>query len=296
MPITPTEGVSAMSEALAAASRSFAAAGRTRNADTARSMAQALQRWQSFASEAQYRFAQRLVQWAAELRTSGPRPETVLEAMTAPLATDSPRQRVAHVAIERIHALFRAAREHSIQHPRITLRGLRLSMSRDGRERVFVTRAAPTSQGRTYYGAILPDGTFNASREITEEVEQTLREFGTDPLAIARAHGLATGSCCFCNRRLTDARSVAMGYGPICAEHFGLEWGAQRASSVVELDPEAVMNRIVAEGDRAEAESVARRELVRDRQLTMRERIAASRQQRAPRPVGSVQDEDEHFM
>ena len=35
--------------------------------------------------------------------------------------------------------------------------------------------------------------------------------------------------CCFCNRALEDERSTAVGYGPICAGHFGLAWGNRPA-------------------------------------------------------------------
>ncbi len=33
------------------------------------------------------------------------------------------------------------------------------------------------------------------------------------------------GRCVFCSLPLTDARSVDVGYGPICAGHHGLPWG-----------------------------------------------------------------------
>lgn len=36
-----------------------------------------------------------------------------------------------------------------------------------------------------------------------------------------------TGHCCFCSLPLTDERSTAVGYGKVCADHFGLSWGAR---------------------------------------------------------------------
>lgn len=35
--------------------------------------------------------------------------------------------------------------------------------------------------------------------------------------------------CVFCSRKLTDDRSIAVGYGPDCAEHQGLPWGEKAA-------------------------------------------------------------------
>ena len=37
--------------------------------------------------------------------------------------------------------------------------------------------------------------------------------------------GQITGRCVFCSRTLTDERSIAVGYGPVCADHHGLPWG-----------------------------------------------------------------------
>lgn len=41
----------------------------------------------------------------------------------------------------------------------------------------------------------------------------------------AAKFGHLTGQCVFCARRLTDERSIAVGYGPVCAEREGLPWG-----------------------------------------------------------------------
>lgn len=41
----------------------------------------------------------------------------------------------------------------------------------------------------------------------------------------AAQFGALTGACVFCSRRLTDERSVTVGYGPVCADKAGLPWG-----------------------------------------------------------------------
>jgi hypothetical protein len=83
---------------------------------------------------------------------------------------------------------------------------------------------------RSYAGRIQTDDNcerFYSARE-NGDVDGTVR--GLDailsaPLAQAVASGHATGNCCFCGRDLSDARSVARGYGPICADRLGLPWG-----------------------------------------------------------------------
>ena len=52
-----------------------------------------------------------------------------------------------------------------------------------------------------------------------------LRAVLANPLQATITAGRATGTCCFCARALTDDRSVSVGYGPICAGHYGLPWG-----------------------------------------------------------------------
>jgi hypothetical protein len=52
-----------------------------------------------------------------------------------------------------------------------------------------------------------------------------LDALAADPERVAAAYGKHTGQCCFCGSALSDGRSVAVGYGPICAKHYGMAWG-----------------------------------------------------------------------
>lgn len=85
---------------------------------------------------------------------------------------------------------------------------------------------------RDWYGRILRDGVFEISNRTsipTKPLVDRLREFSCDPIKVASEHGKLTGRCCFCNRALADERSTAQGYGPICADRFGLSWGKKPA-------------------------------------------------------------------
>lgn len=57
------------------------------------------------------------------------------------------------------------------------------------------------------------------------DTERALVAFAADPVGAATRFGRKVGACCFCSRQLNDPRSVTVGYGPICADHFGLPWG-----------------------------------------------------------------------
>jgi hypothetical protein len=75
-----------------------------------------------------------------------------------------------------------------------------------------------------WHGRVNRDGTLFKSRDWQDWVAAILEEFARAPQAIASQQGKTTGSCCFCSRVLTDARSLATGYGEVCAKHYGLTW------------------------------------------------------------------------
>ena len=59
----------------------------------------------------------------------------------------------------------------------------------------------------------------------------------SDPAGIAAAIGQRTGECCFCGRELhgNGGRSLAVGYGPDCAERYGLPWGIETVAPEVKV-------------------------------------------------------------
>lgn len=53
-------------------------------------------------------------------------------------------------------------------------------------------------------------------------VVDVLKKVNEDPLEHARQYGSRLGSCCFCGRVLTHSVSIELGYGPICADNWGM--------------------------------------------------------------------------
>lgn len=79
-----------------------------------------------------------------------------------------------------------------------------------------------------YFGRISPAGKFEIGRDgyaVHGPLLELLRRLASDPAGVAAEFGHLTGHCCFCSLTLKDARSVTVGYGPICAEKFGVPWG-----------------------------------------------------------------------
>jgi hypothetical protein len=75
-----------------------------------------------------------------------------------------------------------------------------------------------------WVGRIHKDGRLEV-RNHKEELKEILDGFAADPHAYAVKHGHDVGWCCFCGLMLTDPRSKSAGYGPYCAENWGLPWG-----------------------------------------------------------------------
>jgi len=90
-------------------------------------------------------------------------------------------------------------------------------------------------ESREWLGRVLVDGTYQPARAAngrTEAITKALQELAKDPATAAAKSGKLTGRCCFCNHRLgegKDQRSVAVGYGPDCAAHFGVPWGEAKS-------------------------------------------------------------------
>lgn len=84
-----------------------------------------------------------------------------------------------------------------------------------------------------YFGKISPEGRFFPIAACPPTVKAQLASFAQDPETVAAKYGKLTGCCCFCGRNLTDDRSTHVGYGPVCAAKFGLDWGSHDAAPAV---------------------------------------------------------------
>ena len=89
---------------------------------------------------------------------------------------------------------------------------------------IMITDGRPFGQNK-FFGRIDLNGNFLPTMHADESVMALVREFAADPEATAAAYGKLTGGCSFCNHSLSDPRSLAVGYGPVCAENFQLKWG-----------------------------------------------------------------------
>lgn len=59
-----------------------------------------------------------------------------------------------------------------------------------------------------------------------------------DPIGFGKLHGIKFSNCMFCGLELTNKNSVTVGYGPICAENWGLPWEGMADKSEYERERE----------------------------------------------------------
>lgn len=68
-------------------------------------------------------------------------------------------------------------------------------------------------------------------------LKATLETLHKEPLESFKFIGQRYSYCCFCGTEITSKNSLAVGYGPICAENYGLPWNgeAERLASEGDL-------------------------------------------------------------
>lgn len=94
---------------------------------------------------------------------------------------------------------------------------------------VNITDGGSYYDGNEWYGRVTPQGEWKKSHKVIgstmTSLTALLSQLAADPAATAAAYGKLTGQCCFCNKKLDDERSVAVGYGKTCAGNYNLPWG-----------------------------------------------------------------------
>lgn len=148
-----------------------------------------------------------------------------------------------------ILALFSTARQH-LKFPAITLGvpaaslAVRINVAGPsakfpGTLNVVKSERDETTGRRDWYGRVKLNGAYEPAQkasEISMAITARLVEFAANPARVAAEHGKLNGVCCFCGLTLgprpgstkpsaTALKSLAVGYGKDCAEHFGLPWG-----------------------------------------------------------------------
>lgn len=138
-----------------------------------------------------------------------------------------------------IFTLFQAAQASRIKWPKVRLQtadGTTIVLKRCGAASAHagainvvsaekVWNAYLQQDSAQWFGRINADGTLVSGKAMTQSILTALTALAADPAGVAAAYGKQTGNCCFCSTPIETKESMAVGYGPICAEHYGLPWG-----------------------------------------------------------------------
>ena len=130
--------------------------------------------------------------------------------------------------LKSIVTFISAARERGLKWPK--LRVLDTDGQRELRLTVTVSGAAPgtvnVKRGDDWIGGVRPNGQVIGGLAHNPNLQAHLVAVAADPAAAAKRYAAVMCQCCFCAKPLTDAGSVEVGYGPVCAKHWGLPHSA----------------------------------------------------------------------
>lgn len=144
------------------------------------------------------------------------------------LAFDASQPQPEQLAIN-VEGLYNLFSKYKGLYPKIDIvvNGVQLHIARAGDKSKFKGSIMISHAGinSPFYGVISKDGIFTPRFAATNPIIEAIKAFSNDPVGLAAHHGHATGNCCFCRKKLTDERSVTVGYGEICANNYGLPWG-----------------------------------------------------------------------
>lgn len=138
--------------------------------------------------------------------------------------------------------LLQSAQANGLRYPKIKLQvdGYTLVLKLAGAKSKLPGSVSIVSDGNfensNFYGRITPDGELQITpfwlyQPIALAIKLSLQELATSPEQFAKLYGLQTGQCCFCSRQLVNTASIQYGYGPICADKFGLPYIAAEGGS-----------------------------------------------------------------
>lgn len=126
------------------------------------------------------------------------------------------------ISVAAIDKMFDVARANGLKRPRFIVDKVEISAApATGRN----PGALYVKYDRDYSGKIVKGDFFpvrTLSKELAEDLVEKVKNIAASPMEAARKYGHDTGNCSCCGKKLTDAKSVEMGIGPVCAKKWGL--------------------------------------------------------------------------
>jgi hypothetical protein len=152
-------------------------------------------------------------QWSAAERNA--------DRVSSPKSGDG-NKREERLSLIKIVSLF-AATDGKLKNPKFSYKGLRFKKVTHGKYAgtVFIDRGEFGSS----IAKINEERDLIPYRGLTDADLELIKKLEADPVNELAMEGKELGTCRYCARELEDSRSVDAGYGPICAQRWGLPWG-----------------------------------------------------------------------
>ena len=127
------------------------------------------------------------------------------------------------ISVDKIRELFSTPLENGLKYPKFTVGDITLSLPTEN-SASYNKDAIYVRHEDVYVGKIM-DGKFMPTNRCHASVSDKLMAIAKDPRGEAVGHGHLHGNCSMCRKRLSDDRSMKVGYGQTCAKNWGMPWG-----------------------------------------------------------------------
>lgn len=158
------------------------------------------------------------------------------------------------VDYSKIQMLFGAAQKADVQYPHVTYpyddrddQHIKMFLADNHRDIVFIS--AESRQRLAWIEHLTGEFRPSQAAQIGTELYKRLRAIIADPVGEAVVSGKQTGRCMFCSLPLNNEFSVTHGYGPICAENYGLPWHAGKGSKTVKMSGQDLLASVDGDDD-----------------------------------------------
>ena len=127
------------------------------------------------------------------------------------------------LTVDKIKELFEVPKSNGLKYPKFTVGDITLSLPTENsdprnKDAIYVRHDG------VYVGKI-DGGRFMPTNRCDASVSDKLMAIAKDPINSAKTHGYTHGNCSMCRKRLSDERSMKVGYGQTCANNWGMPWG-----------------------------------------------------------------------
>jgi len=155
-----------------------------------------------------------------------PQIEVLKKILREAISSQARAKNQGSISVDKIRELFKTPLENGLKYPKFTVGDITLSLPTEN-SASYNKDAIYVRHDGVYVGKIM-DGKFmplSLPSTVRLSISDKLMAIAKDPRGEAVGHGHLHGNCSMCRKRLSDERSMKVGYGQTCAKNWGMPWG-----------------------------------------------------------------------